>query len=165
MIFLSVGTQEPFDRLVRAVDAWAATHGEPVFGQLGALKPDSHRPANFEWREFIDADDYQQRVETSRILVAHAGMGSIISALTWGKPLLIMPRRAALGEHRNEHQLATVEKFRSRAGIHVAADEAEVGPALDRLVADAGAQGGEGLSPEATPELIAALRAFIEGVV
>lgn len=160
MIFLSVGTQEPFDRLVRAVDAWAATNAMPVFGQLGALKPGSYRPTHFEWREFIDADEYQRRIEESRILVAHAGMGSIISALTWGKPLLIMPRRASLGEHRNEHQLATVEKFRARAGIHVAEDEAEVGPLLDRLVSGAGEAGG-GLSPEASPELVAALRAFI----
>lgn len=160
MIFLSVGTQEPFDRLARAVDAWAATHDMPVFGQLGALKPGSYRPTNYEWREFIDADQYQQRIESSQILVAHAGMGSIISALTWGKPLLIMPRRASLGEHRNEHQLATVEKFRVRAGIHVAADEADVGPMLDQLAAGAGEAGG-GLSPEATPELVAALRDFI----
>jgi UDP-N-acetylglucosamine transferase subunit ALG13 len=160
VIFLSVGTQEPFDRLARAVDSWAARNDMPVFGQLGALKPGSYRPTHFEWREFIDADEYQRRIEESQILVAHAGMGSIISALTWGKPLLVMPRRASLGEHRNEHQLATVEKFRTRAGIHVAADEAEVGPMLDRLAAGAGEAGG-GLSPDASPELVAALRAFI----
>jgi UDP-N-acetylglucosamine transferase subunit ALG13 len=164
LIFLSVGTQEPFDRLVRAVDAWAAGSGVPVFGQLGALKPGSHRPANFEWREFLDADDYQARVEASGILVAHAGMGSIITALSGGKPLLVMPRRAALGEHRNEHQLATVEKFRGRAGIHVAADETEVAPLLDRLVAGAAEPGSAGaLAAEASPELITALRAFIAG--
>ena len=118
MIFLTVGTQEPFDRLVAAVDAWAATHDVPVFGQLGALKPGSHRPAHFEWREFITADEYQQRLETSQLLVAHVGMGSIISALTYGKPLVMMARRASLGEHRNEHQLATAATVQHSHAVH-----------------------------------------------
>lgn len=160
MIFLTVGTQEPFDRLTKALDEWAASHAEPVFGQLGGLKPDSYRPAHFEWQEFISADAYQEKLESCRLLVAHAGMGSIISALTWGKPLLMMARRAALGEHRNEHQLATAEKFRTRAGIHVASDAGEVGPLIDRLLAD-GTSGGDGLSAEASPELISTLRGFI----
>ncbi len=162
MIFLTIGTQEPFDRLVKAVDDWAAAHDVPVFGQLGALKPESHRPAHFAWEQFISADVYQEKLQACRLLVAHAGMGSIISALTWGKPVLIMPRRASLGEHRNEHQLATAEKFRHRPGVHVAWEAADVGGMIDRLLqADtAAAQGG--LSPEASPELIAALRGFIQ---
>lgn len=163
MIFLTIGTQEPFDRLVRAVDAWAAAHPEtPIFGQLGALAAGSHRPAHFEWAEFIDATRYQQHVESCTAIVAHAGMGSIISALTFGKPLLIMPRRAALGEHRNEHQWATAEKFAPRAGVHVAWEEAEVAPLLDRIIGGDGETGG-GISPFASAELIDALRGFIAG--
>lgn len=163
MIFLTVGTQEPFDRLVAAMDAWAATHDVPVFGQLGALKPGSHRPQHFEWREFITADEYQRRLETSSLIVAHVGMGSIISALTYGKPLVMMARRAALGEHRNEHQLATAAKFEGRPGLHIATDAADVGPLMDRVLA-AGANGGSGdFSPHASPQLIDTLRAFIAG--
>jgi UDP-N-acetylglucosamine transferase subunit ALG13 len=163
VIFLTVGTQEPFDRLVAAMDAWAATHDVPVFGQLGALKPGSHRPQHFEWREFITADEYQQRLEASRLIVAHVGMGSIISALTYGKPLVMMARRAALGEHRNEHQLATAAKFEGRPGLHIAADAADVGLLIDRVLA-AGANGGGGdFSPHASPQLIDSLRAFIAG--
>lgn len=160
MIFLSIGTQEPFDRLVRAVDAWAATHDEPVFGQLGALADDSYRPRHFPYATFIAADDYRQRLEACRLLVAHAGMGSIISALELGKPLLILPRKAALGEHRNDHQWATAQRFEGRPGVTVVWDEAEVGPAIDRLLAEGRAM-APGLAPEASPELVAALRSFI----
>jgi UDP-N-acetylglucosamine transferase subunit ALG13 len=163
MIFLTIGTQEPFDRLVRAVDSWAAGHDVEIFGQLGALKPGSYRPRHFPWADFIDADSYQARLQAAGLLVAHAGMGSIISALTWGKPLLIMPRRASLGEHRNEHQLATAEKFRHRPGVHVAWEEAEVGPLIDRLLAEGQSAAAAGLAPEASPQLIATLRDFIAG--
>lgn len=161
MIFLTVGTQEPFDRLVAAVDDWAATHDVPVFGQLGALKPGSHRPQHFEWREFITADDYQRRLEASSLLVAHVGMGSIISALTYGKPLVMMARRASLGEHRNEHQLATAAKFEGRPGLSIAADAADVGPLIDAVLARGEAGPGGGLSPHASAQLIEALSGFI----
>ena len=35
LIFLTIGTHEPFDRLVRAVDEWCAARGRAdVFGQI-----------------------------------------------------------------------------------------------------------------------------------
>ena len=163
MIFLSVGTQEPFDRLAAAVDQWAAVHDVPVFGQLGAMKPGSYRPQHFEWSAFLPADQYLDKLRESRLLVAHVGMGSIISALTHGKPLVMLARRASLGEHRNEHQLASAERFRGRPGLHVADDEQEVGARIDAVLAEAGKRGAGGLSPHATPELIAALRGFLQG--
>jgi UDP-N-acetylglucosamine transferase subunit ALG13 len=161
MIFLTVGTQEPFDRLVRAVDQWAASHDTPIFGQLGRLAADSYRPVNFPYESFISADAFQERLEASRLMVGHAGMGSIISALSFGRPLLMMARRAALGEHRNEHQLATAARFAGRQGLHVAADADAVGPMIDRLLTtEAGAQDGQ-LSPHAAEELLSAIRTFI----
>jgi UDP-N-acetylglucosamine transferase subunit ALG13 len=163
MIFLTVGTQEPFDRLVRAVDQWAAGHDTPVFGQLGRLAPDSYRPVNFPYESFISADAFQDRLEASRLMVGHAGMGSIISALSVGRPLLMMARRAALGEHRNEHQLATAARFAGRPGLHVAADADAVGPMIDRLLAtDSAAQDGQ-LSPYASDELLSTISNFIRG--
>lgn len=161
MIFLTVGTQEPFDRLVRAVDQWAATSDTPVFGQLGRLAADSYRPANFPYESFVSADQFQERLETSRLLVGHAGMGSIISALSFGRPLLMMARRAALGEHRNEHQLATAARFSGRPGLHVAADADAVGPMIDRLLATGAGAGASQLSPHASEELLSTIKAFI----
>jgi UDP-N-acetylglucosamine transferase subunit ALG13 len=92
--------------------------------------------------------------------VAHAGMGSILTALEIGKPLVIMPRRAALGEHRNDHQLATAQRFAGRDGVAVAIDETELPLRLDELH-DVSSQ--PRISPYAPDELVAALRAFIAG--
>lgn len=161
MIFVTVGTQEPFDRLVRAVDGWAGAHDVPVFGQLGRLDASSYRPRNFAFEPFISADAFDARLEACTLLVAHAGMGSIISALSRGRPLLMMARRASLGEHRNEHQLATAQRFAGRPGIRVAADADEVGPLIDRMLLPAEGAAGGGLSPYAAPELLEALRRFI----
>ncbi|WP_448581831.1 glycosyltransferase [Thermaurantiacus sp.] len=162
MIFLSVGTQEPFDRLVRAVDSWAATASMPVFGQLGRLTASSFRPSHMDWAEFLPADLYAEKLAACRLMVTHAGMGSIISALTHMKPLLMLPRRASLGEHRNEHQLATAEKFAARPGLYIASNESEIPVLIDRLLATPQLQGAS-LEAEASPELIAAVRQFILG--
>jgi len=160
VILLACGTQEPFDRLVRAVDSWVEGGGGPVFGQLGRLLPESYRPRHFAWAGLLPAAEFEARFAAAPLVIAHAGMGSIIAALSAAKPIVIMPRKASLGEHRNEHQLATAEKFRRRAGVFVADDETMLEDAIDRARAGGGAGG---IAPYAQPELIAAVRGFIFG--
>ncbi len=159
MILLACGTQEPFDRLVRAVDAWVAGGGGPVFGQLGRLGPESYRPCHFEWADLLPAAEFEARFAAAPLVIAHAGMGSIIAALAQAKPIVVMPRKASLGEHRNEHQLATAAKFRGRPGVFVADDETGLEAAIAAARAGGGAAGA--IAPHASPELIAAVRNFI----
>ncbi|MFN7176727.1 MAG: glycosyltransferase [Thermaurantiacus sp.] len=161
MILLAVGTQEPFDRLVRAVDQWAGETGRDVFGQLGRIGQESYRPANFPWAPLLPAAEFEARFAEAPLVIAHAGMGAIIAALSQAKPLVIMPRRAALGEHRNDHQLATVEKFRERPGVFVADDETVLARVLARALE--ARSGTETLAPWAGPELLETVRSFIHG--
>jgi UDP-N-acetylglucosamine transferase subunit ALG13 len=65
------------------------------------------------------------------VIVGHAGIGTLLGTGRLGKPLILMPRRASLGEHRNEHQLATVAAVQAREGIYVAMDEAELAAHLE----------------------------------
>ena len=123
-IFVTVGTQLPFDRLVRAVDRWVGQQaGMEAFAQIG---PSKYQPANMAWRDFIDATDCRRRIASADAIIAHAGMGSIITALELGKPIIVMPRRAELGEHRNGHQLATARRLADQGRIIVAHHEIEL---------------------------------------
>lgn len=163
MIFLTVGTQLSFDRLVRAMDAWAQAHPDmPVFGQIADPGQGGYRPSHIEWKSFIGPNEFAEKSQAAKIIVAHAGIGSIETALTLGKPIVIMPRRASLGEHRNEHQQATADKFRDRDLVEVAAEEAELGPIVDRVLADNPAAKGATISPFAEQRLIDRLRAFLQ---
>ncbi len=163
MILLTVGTQLPFDRLVRAIDAWCAEQGtETVFGQIADPGAGGYRPAHFEWASFVDPERFDALFAEARVIVGHAGMGTIIGGLTAGKPVVIMPRRAALGEHRNDHQWATAMQFRDRALLHVATDETELPAAIEAALAAAPeAQGAARTPGHAEEGLIAALSAFI----
>jgi len=60
-------------------------------------------------------------------------MGSILSALHHEKPIIVMPRRASLGEQRNEHQLATAKHMSRLGKIVVSFDEEDLFEKLDQL--------------------------------
>lgn len=164
MIFLTVGTQLPFDRLVRAVDAWARARGRTdVFGQIADPGPGGFRPTAFPWTANVTPGEFQARCQEATLIVAHAGMGSLISAMTHARPILIMPRQAGLGEHRNDHQLATADRLKDRTGVFVAADEATLAERLDALAAPTAQAGTATLRPFADDRLIATVRAAIMG--
>jgi len=157
VILVTVGAQMPFDRMTRAVDEWAGERGrKDVFAQIG---PTDWRPRHMEWTQFLEPEEFRRRVAESDILVAHAGMGSIISALEAGKPILVMPRRGDLRETRNDHQVATARRFAEQGRVSVAMDEVELKAKLDGI--DSMRAAGS-ISPWASPGLIAGIRAFIE---
>jgi UDP-N-acetylglucosamine transferase subunit ALG13 len=158
LIFVTVGGQIPFERLVRSVDEWAGERGRSdVFAQIAES---DYRPRYIEFAEFLSPQEFRSRVEDAQSIVAHAGMGSILTALEFGKPILVMPRRGHLHETRNDHQYGTAERLKARKLVEVALDEAELRQHLDALM-PVGER--EPISPNANPDLIAALRGFIEG--
>lgn len=162
MIFLTVGSKEPFDRLVRAVDDWCGDRDfNDVFGQIAEPGKNGYLPRNFEWTSLINPNQVQQYFEEADFIVSHAGMGTIIAALTHGKPILIVPRREAFKETRNDHQLGTAERFRTRPGVRVAQSESDVGSELDALVARKRETNAGEIAPFADETLIDAIRSYI----
>jgi len=156
VIFVTVGSADPFDRLIRAVDEWAGMRGRTdVFAQIGNSRFEAR---HIEAVQFLSPSEFRQRVRTASLIVAHAGMGSIITALEAGKPIIVMPKWARLGEHRNDHQVATAKRFGQKEGIIVADDEKDLVAKLDREQALCSPTT---LLNGASPELLSAVRAFI----
>lgn len=124
MIFVTVGTQLPFDRLVQYVDAIAPDLEEPVFAQIGDKS--TYKPKNIKFSNLVSAAEFDEMMEDVSVIVGHAGIGTIIAALKHSKPLVLMPRLASLNEHRNDHQVATVNSLASRRGIYLAQTEIEL---------------------------------------
>lgn len=117
MILVTVGTQLPFDRLVMAVDTFAKELSKPVLAQIGK---GSYTPQNMKWIKNIEPADFDTVFRDASVIVSHAGIGTVLTAKRFGKPIILVPRQAALGEHRNDHQLATVGQLAGRPGIYVA---------------------------------------------
>ncbi len=160
MIFLTIGTHEPFDRLVRCVDEWCGLRGSKVnvFGQI--TDRGDYAPQHFQAVASLAPADYAKQFDAAEFIVSHAGMGSIITALSKQKPIVVLPRRGHLRETRNDHQFATVQHFKDWPGIFAAEDEADLVTYLDQI-AEGQAAKSHKISPFAEDNLLETLRGFI----
>jgi len=122
MIFITIGTQAPFDRLIKAVDEIAVEINEPIIAQIN--RNSLYHPKHLKTYPFLSPQEFSSFVDEARLIVAHAGMGTIISALMKKKPIIVMPRMVKYREHRNDHQLSTIKKMHQY--VHIANDENEL---------------------------------------
>ena len=132
MIFLTVGTLFPFDRLIKAVDQ-AYEKGlfeEEIFAQTGN---NSYKPRNFECVYSLDKHLFDEKVQKASGIISHGGIGIISTALQYNKPLLVMPRMTQFKEHVNNHQVSTVRRFEQDGYVLAAYDAAELAAKIKKL--------------------------------
>ena len=146
-IFVTVGTQLPFPRLIDAVDRIAPSLGRPVIAQVGP-EGEPGRWRNLEVAPFLDTAAFAALAARAAAIVGHAGIGTYLTARSHGVPAVLVPRSAALGEHRNEHQRATARRLEGRPGLSVAWDM----EALEPLIREALARGGDVIGLETADE-------------
>ena len=132
MIFVTVGKGiDPFDRLVKAADGLAAEIDEKVFIQYGCS---TYKPIHAEGRDYVTFPEAQEFTKASTIMIAHAGIGTIIGALRSGIPIVIVPRYKKNKEHFNNHQLEIAEAVKGRPGVEVVYEGEALLPAVNRLL-------------------------------
>lgn len=153
MIFVSLGTSMPFDRLLQAVDRIAPE--EELVLQTGAT---SYRPSRGSCFEFLAVDEFVALVRRARIVVMHAGAGSVLTALANGKRPVVVPRLAAHGEAVDDHQVAFARRM-SEAGLVTLVEDVDDIPAV--------VAGGSGVAEQVLPSsgLLEDLRTLIEARV
>lgn len=134
VIFVTVGTQLPFERLVATVDAWAGTRRDrlEVIAQVGVGRTDY---SNLKCVRTLVGDEYSQVIAGASLVVAHAGTGSILTALDNGVPVIVFPRDNVRGEHRDDHQQQTARQMERMSMVSVAWTEAELAALIDRELA------------------------------
>lgn len=158
MIFVTIGSVFPFDRMIRAADDWAAAH--PAVETYAQIGDGRYEPRHMPWVRRLDQDAFVAAMQQARLLVAHAGMGSVITAGQMAKPIVILPRLLDRGEHNTNHQVDTANWLRDRPGIYVAKDEAALPGVIDAALARP-ADGLETLPPHAPDAFIARIRKAI----
>jgi beta-1,4-N-acetylglucosaminyltransferase len=154
MILVAVGaSQFPFDRLVRAVDGLPS--GEPVVLQHGVS---TVRPAAARSVDFVPLQELAALVREARSVVTHAGVGSILLALSNGKRPIVVPRLKRYGETVDDHQLESARRFAGAGLVTLVEDPAGLSAAV--------AVDSEPVAPVSSDlPLVRDLRAYIEGVV
>lgn len=129
MIFATVGTQLPFPRLIKVLNTIAIELDEEIIAQTG---PYDGPADNITVEANLTPATFEDHFTRARVIVAHAGIGTILSAKRYRKPLILFPRLLRFGEHRNDHQLATARQVNDVRGVHVAMDIGYIAALLRR---------------------------------
>ena len=115
--FVTIGNMERrFDRFFVALDECWELLPSPVVVQKGRY---SYSLPTTTLYDFIEPTAHSKLMESSDLIVTHAGVGSIISANRAGKIPLVMPRLATFLEHVNDHQLYYAESMNACGRAHI----------------------------------------------
>lgn len=155
MILVTVGTHETgFERLVRSGDELAALIEEEVVIQRGHTPYLPSHARSFEW---VTGQELEAWMTRARVVVTHAGAGTLLQALKLGRPLVIVPRLRKFSEIHLDHQKQLALAL-ARQGRAVVLEEVS-GATLRQAVE----QAASCLSISSiAPSLVPALRARLE---
>ncbi|MBA2741656.1 MAG: glycosyltransferase [Actinobacteria bacterium] len=157
MIFVTVGTNEAaFDRLLEAVKG-LQTGDEEIVVQHGSS---AIRPANASRTyDFLLFDDLVEVMRSARVVVTHAGIGSIMTALSCGRRPVVAARLVAHREAVDDHQLPVARRLEAAGLVTLVEDLSR----LDEAVAKAGEQVEVSLG--ADERLVTELRDYIRDAI
>jgi UDP-N-acetylglucosamine transferase subunit ALG13 len=120
MIFVTVGSDKGFPRLMSAVDRLRSQNliQEHVLLQIGAN-------ANFksevcEVVTFLAPAEFERCMRDASVVICHGGAGTMIFALQARKVPVVMPRRKVYGEHIDDHQLEGAQALAAEGRIILA---------------------------------------------
>lgn len=117
MIFVTVGSDKGYPRLLHAVDR-LKTDGlidEDVLLQIGRTPDFSSEMCKVV--QFLAPSDYEQCMRDASVVICHGGAGTMIQALNIGKLPVVMPRRKHYGEHVDDHQLEGAQALAAEGRI------------------------------------------------
>lgn len=158
LIFLTVGNwHKGFNRLVKAVDELVESGAviEEVMAQTGH---GSYAPRYLKVIDYCSPTEFTDTMAKSRIIITHAGVGTICQGIELAKPVIVVPRKASLGEHVDDHQYTTAKQFEKEGKILVAYEVSELPNKLEQAKNFVPVRG------EGSERIIQAVRAFLEKI-
>ena len=158
MIFVTVGTAGKgidFTRLIEEMDRITPLLGREVLIQRG---PADYEPRHARHVRYVPFDEAVRLFREAELVVGHAGAGTVLMALRFRKPMVIVPRRMDAGElDTDDHQMQLAEPLSQMRGVRVVNDVARLEATIRELL-------DSGERPEPSHErqqLVAAVREFI----
>lgn len=142
MIFVTIGSSSwEFTRLIKEMDRIAGEIDEEVIMQISFTK---YETKNAKYFRFKPKTEMMEMYERARVIVSHAGVGTIINALHLGKPLIIVPRRKKFGEAVDDHQVEIAGELEREGRAKAIYDIDKLGAVLMDINAKLYSPKGEG---------------------
>ncbi|MFC4558009.1 PssE/Cps14G family polysaccharide biosynthesis glycosyltransferase [Virgibacillus kekensis] len=117
MIFVILGTHElPFTRLVKEIERLKKEGfiKEEIIVQSGHTNYSSDL---LTIQPFMSYEEMESIYDRARLIITHAGTGSVITGLKKNKKVIAVARLKEYGEHNDNHQLELVDVFKEKGHI------------------------------------------------
>ena len=114
MIFIVLGTQKfQCNRLLKAIDHLIEQQliDEQVFAQQGYS---DYVPKHYRSVKFLNKEEFEEKIAECSLVIAHSGVGTILSAINHHKPVIAFPRLRKYKEHVDDHQLDIARAFHKK---------------------------------------------------
>lgn len=137
MIFVTVGN--PHNQSMRtllAVEELAARGAfgeEPIIVQSG--NNPEFKPQYCRSIPFMDMETFGRHIREARVVICHAGAGSLSHVIRTGKTPVVVPRRLKYGEHIDDHQMELLEAFAARGLLIPAVEVSDLPRAIEEAAA------------------------------
>lgn len=111
MIFVTLGTQDKqFVRLIEAVNK--IDTDEQIIAQVGSTNCSKLKLRdNIKIYDYLSDNEFDKYMNNARIIITHAGVGTIIKGLKLNKTMIVAARLKKYKEHVNDHQLQILDNF------------------------------------------------------
>ena len=121
----------PFDRMVLAVYEWFTQLPQgpsnwQVVAQVGQTALTLPEVNGWKTHAVLAEHEFHNYCRWADLIMGHAGMGLVLTALDFGRPMLLMPRQGQKRETRNDHQFSTARWLQNQKGVVIAWDEKEL---------------------------------------
>jgi len=134
MIFVTIGSAVEgieFTRLIKKMDEIAARIDEEVIMQIGTVPYEPQNAKYFRYTSFQDNLTYFQKAS---LVVGHAGTGTILNALRFQVPIVVVPRKHEYGEHVDDHQVELAQRLVGNELIKVVYDMEDLETAVKEML-------------------------------
>ena len=111
--------------MVEAVDALKLERilQDDVVAQIG---PGQYRPVEMKAIDFCSPTEFAEIMREARLVITHAGIGTVGQAVALGKPVVVVPRRPDLGEIGDNHQWTTARQLEREGKVLVAYETSQL---------------------------------------
>ncbi len=161
MIFVTIGSAVEgieFTRLIKKMDEIAGRIDEEVIMQIGTVPDEPQRAKYFRYSSYQENLSYFQKAS---LVVGHGGTGTILNALKFQIPIIVVPRRHLYGEHVDDHQVELAQRLIGNELIRVVYDIEDLEPAVKEMLKQGKRVHGQKRYPE-REVLIQSIKDFVD---
>jgi UDP-N-acetylglucosamine transferase subunit ALG13 len=160
MIFVTLGSAVKgieFTRLINKMDEIAGKMDEEVIMQIGTVPYEPKNAKYFRYASYLENLSYFQKAS---LVVGHGGTGTILNALRFQIPIVVVPRRHHYGEHVDDHQVELAQRLVGNELIKVVYDIEDLESAVREMLHRGKEVDKEMISPE-KETLIKTIKNFV----